>query len=333
MWRWGLRFLAASRAAPWWRATEANLRLGLYSLQVLRDLRRELRLDYPHLDTGTLKVFRAAEAFGDSATLARSLAPLGLRHVELTPDEAVALEPALASAAHELVGAIHYPDDGSGDAHLFACVLEREAAKSGVQFRYGVTVTGFRRGQDGVAAVTTTGGEFTADAYIVAAASASPELVAPLGLKLPIYPVKGYSATLQLPQTQTLSVPLVDFEQKLVVTPLGDRLRIAGTAEFAGFDARPNPRRSAHLVQQAARLIPAISAAPEVQHWSGFRPMTADGPPLLGATPCANLFLNAGHGPLGWTLCAGSSRAVADLVAGRRPEIDLTAYSLMRFGR
>lgn len=334
MWRWGARFLAASRAAPWWRATEANLRLGLYSLQCLRELRRDGALAYPSLSTGTLKIFREAEAFEDSSTLARSLASLGLQHRELTRDEAIALEPALTPVAEELAGAIHYPDDESGDAHLFTCALEQHARQAGVRFRYGVDVTGLKGRQGRIEAVRTGDGEVQADAYILAAASHSPELAAPLGLKLPIYPVKGYSATLQLPDSApVLGVPLVDFEQKLVVTPLGDRLRIAGTAEFAGFDARANPRRSAHLVRQATRLLPVIGEVTDVRHWNGFRPMTADGPPLLGATPYPNLFLNAGHGPLGWTLCAGSSRAVADLVAGYAPGVDLAPYSLARFGR
>lgn len=334
MWRWGFKFLAASRAAPWWRATEANLKLGLYSLQALRELRRGIALDYQALSAGTLKIFRDGEAFEDSATLARSLAPLGLQHRELKPDEAVALEPALTPVAEELVGAIHYPDDESGDAHLFTRGLEQRAMQAGVRFHYGVEVTDFKRGQGRIDALQTSVGELQADAYILAAASHCPSLAAPLGFGLPIYPVKGYSATLRLPgRAQSLAVPLVDFEQKLVITPLGDRLRIAGTAEFAGFDASPNPRRSAHLLRQAARLLPAIAGASEVQHWNGFRPMTADGPPLLGTTPYPNLFLNTGHGPLGWTLSAGSSRAVADLVAGRPPEIDLTPYSLARFGR
>jgi D-amino-acid dehydrogenase len=156
-----------------------------------------------------------------------------------------------------------------------------------------------------------------------------------LGLKLPIYPVKGYSATLTLSSLKRrLGVPLVDFERKVVITPLGDRLRVAGTAEFAGFDTRLNLKRSAHVLQHALELLPEVAGqarGQEAQHWTGLRPMTSDGPPLLGATPYPNLFLNAGHGPLGWTLCAGSSRAVADLVAGRRPELDLTAYSLARF--
>ena len=334
MWRWGLKFLVSSRAAPWWRATEANLRLGLYSLQSLRELLRSMPLEYDARSAGTLKVFRQRGAFEDSAALGRSLAPLGLHHRELTVEEAVALEPALDAAAEDLVGAIHYPDDESGDAYRFACGLEREARKAGVQFRYGTEVTGFKADASHIDALDSPTGELRADAYVLAAASFCPALTASLGLRLPIYPVKGYSATLHLPRTSpALGVPLVDFEQKLVVTPLGDRLRIAGTAEFAGFDARPNPRRSAHLVSQAGRLLPSIAEAEDVEHWNGFRPMTADGPPLLGATPYRNLFLNTGHGPLGWTLCAGSSRAVADLVSGQEPGLDLSPYSLARFGR
>jgi len=334
MWRWGLRFLAASRAAPWWRATEANLRLGLFSLQALRELRRGLPLGYHGLSAGTLKVFRDAAAMEDAAALARSLAPLGLQHRSLSVEETVALEPALEPAAPGLVGAIHYPDDESGDAHLFTRALEQAALKAGVKFHFGTAVTAIRSAQGRVASLRTTAGELQADAYVLAAASFSVALAAPLGLELPIYPVKGYSATVDVPQPERpLGVPLVDFEQKLVITPLGQCLRIAGTAEFAGFDAQPNPQRSAHLLHQAARLLPSISTAADVQHWSGLRPMTADGPPILGATPYPNLFLNAGHGPLGWTLAAGSSRAVADLVAGREPEIDLMPYSMARFSR
>jgi len=334
MWRWGLKFLSASRAAPWWRATEANLRLGLYSVQALRDLRRQVPLDYHALSAGTLKVFRDGDAFADAAALARSLAALGLRHRALSPEEFVALEPALEPVSSELVGAIHYPDDESGDAHLFTRAIEREARRAGVEFHFDTEVSSLKSAQGRITAAASSVGEFGADIYILAAASFSTGLAAPLGLKLPIYPVKGYSATLSIPQPERpLGVPLVDFEQKLVVTPLGRHLRIAGTAEFAGFDAQPNPKRSSHLVRQAARLLPGIAAVDEVKHWNGLRPMTADGPPILGATPYPNLFLNAGHGPLGWTLGAGSSRAVADLATGREPEIDLAAYSLARFGR
>jgi D-amino-acid dehydrogenase len=336
MWRWGLKFLLNSRAAPWWRASEANLTLGLYSARCLSELRQGLQLEYDCKTAGTLKVFQDEAALERSVTLARSLEPLGLRFNVLDVAGAVALEPMLEHQAAELAGAIHYPADESGDAHAFARALEQHARKGGVRFLYGTEVTRLRAADGMLVALETTAGDLSADTYILAAASASPALAAPLGLDLPIYPVKGYSATLDAPGLKrTLQVPLVDFERKVVVTPLGRKLRVAGTAEFTGFDASLNPQRSANVLRQMLRLLPEVSEEVErgeVQHWAGLRPMTADGPPLLGATPYRNLFLNAGHGPLGFTLCAGSSRAVADLAAGRAPELDLAPYSLARFG-
>lgn len=333
LWRWGLRFLWASRAAPWWSATEANLRLGLYSLECLRALRGAVRVDYDGLRAGTLKVFRDAAAFERSAALARALAPLGLKHRSLTGSDAAALEPWLAPVASKLAGAIHYPEDESGDAHRFAQVLADNTRRRGVRYLFGTAAAGFAASGGKVAALRTTKGELQGDIYILAAASATPGLVASLGLKLLIYPVKGYSLTLPMPQIErSLGVPLVDFEQKVVITPMGKRLRIAGTAEFAGFDLSLNSRRYGAILGHVQRLLPQLAdSESDVQPWTGLRPMTVDGPPILGATRYANLFLNAGHGPLGWTLAAGSSRAVADLAAGRTPEIDLAPYSAARF--
>jgi D-amino-acid dehydrogenase len=336
MWRWGLSFLLNSRMKHWWTATEANLRLGLYSAAALRELRAQLKLDYDQLSRGTLKVFRDGEALEHSEILARSLAPSGLKHRLLDPDQAIQLEPLLLPMADELAGAIHYPDDESGDAHVFTRELEEHARKAGVQFQFGIEVTGIKTKAGRVEALQAGAEEFQADTYIAAAASITPALAAPLGLKLAMYPVKGYSLTLPAEGlAQPLSVPLVDFEQKIVVTPLGKRLRVAGTAEFTGFDDRANPRRSAGILKHMLRLLPQLAGRvkpEEIQHWNGFRPMTADGPPILGATPYSNLFLNTGHGPLGFTLAAGSSRAVADLVAGHEPELPLQPYSAARFG-
>ncbi|HEY3858732.1 MAG TPA: D-amino acid dehydrogenase [Gammaproteobacteria bacterium] len=335
MWRWGLRFLLSSRMKHWWPATEANLRLGLYSAAALRELRAQLKLDYDHLSRGTLKVFRDDEALEHSEILARSLAPSGLKHRLLDPDQAIQLEPLLLPMADELAGAIHYPDDESGDAHAFTRELEKHARQAGVQFRFGIEVTGIKTQAGQVTALQAGAEEIKADTYIVAAASLTPALTGPLGLKLAMYPVKGYSLTLQAEGlAQPLSVPLVDFEQKIVVTPLGKLLRVAGTAEFTGFDDRANPRRSASILKHTLRLLPQLAGRvkpEEIQHWNGFRPMTADGPPILGTTPYANLFLNTGHGPLGFTLAAGSSRAVADIVAGREPDLPLQPYSAARF--
>jgi len=335
MWRWGLSFLANSRMKHWWPATEANLRLGLYSAASLRELRESLGLEYHHLSRGTLKIFRDEEALEHSDVLARSLAPIGLKHQALDPGQAIGLEPLLAPLRGELAGAIHYPDDESGDAHLFTRLMEDRSRKAGVAFRFGAEVTGFRHRSGRIEALSCGDEELQAEVYILAAASRTPALAAPLGLKLPIYPVKGYSLTLPVPDLEPmLSVPLVDFEQKVVITPLGGRLRVAGTAEFAGFDSRENPRRSAGILKHTLRLLPQLAGRvkpAEVSYWNGLRPMTPDGPPILGATRYPNLFMNAGHGPLGFTLAAGSSRAVADLAAGREPEIPLAAYSAARF--
>ena len=335
MWRWGLRFLMNSRMKCWWPATEANLRLGLYSAASLRELRETLDLEYDHLSRGTLKIFRDDEALEHSDVLARSLAPIGLNHRTLDPAQTMEFEPLLAPLRGELAGAIHYPDDESGDAQLFTRLMEDRSRKAGVTFRFGTEVTGFKHGSDRIEAVSCGDEGLQADVYVLAAASRTPALATPLGLKLPIYPVKGYSLTLSMPELEsTLSVPLVDFEQKVVITPLGKRLRVAGTAEFAGFDSRENPRRSAGILKHTLRLLPQLAGRvkpADVTYWNGFRPMTPDGPPILGATRYPNLFLNTGHGPLGFTLAAGSSRAVADLAAGREPGIPLSGYSVARF--
>ena len=335
MWRWGLKFLLASRAAPWWRATEANLRLGLYSAACLAELRRDLRLECDALAAGTLKVFRHGYDLEKSAALAASLAPAGLRYRVLSTGEAVELEPLLAPATAELAGAIHYPLDASGDAHLYTRELERHARKAGVRFLFGTGVERLEVRGRRVAAAITSGGPLDADDYVVAAGNASPGFVATLGIRLPMYPVKGYSVTIAArPWRRALGVPLVDFGRKTVLTPLGGRLRIAGTAEFNGHDTELNPKRGANVLRNAMALVPELAAeaaAAEVEHWAGLRPMTADGPPILGATPLANLFLNTGHGPLGWTLGAGSARVVADLMTGHRPEIELTGLDYARY--
>jgi len=195
---------------------------------------------------------------------------------------------------------------------------------------FGTEVQSFVVESGSIAAVHTSGGELIADSYVLAAGCASPKLAAPLAIKLPMYPVKGYSLTLAMPGRR-LGVPLVDFERKIVLTPLGKRLRIAGTAEFSGFDLGSNPRRAAAILEHARHVLPALGAATAGEPWVGLRPMTADGPPILGATPYPNLYLNTGHGPLGWTLAAGSARVVADLVAGHAPEIELTGLDYARY--
>lgn len=335
LWRWGIKFLWASRALPWRCATEANLRLGLYSAQNLMSLRDTIGIEFDSLNAGTLKVFRDSRDLQRSVELAKGLAPLGLSYRVLNAMEAARLEPLLDPVTTQIVGAIHYPRDSSGDAHAFTRALEIKASDAGVQFRYGVTVRGLAHDKTRIRCLTTDAGEMHADSYVLAAGNATPGLLADVGLTLPMYPVKGYSITVPGRNwRRPLGLPLVDFARKTVLTPLGGRLRIAGTAEFGGFDTSLNIPRSTSMLDRALALVPELRAEvdrSQVQHWAGLRPVTADGPPILGATPYPNLFLNTGHGPLGWTLAAGSGRLVADLVSGREPEIALAGLEYRRF--
>lgn len=335
MLHWGLKFLRASRPAPHARATEAILRLALYNLKVLGELEGQLPLEYDRLSNGTLKIFRDRKALQETREIADRLRPLGLDSRLLTPREAVQLEPLLQQAESRLAGAIHYPQDGSGDAYQFTRCMQEQAAAAGVKFCFDTSITRLRTDGKNILALESSDGEITADCYVLAAGSYSPQLSRPLHLSLPIYPVKGYSVTLAPVSGAQLRVPIVDFEQKVVITPLGKRLRIAGTAEFNGYDTQPNQARSTSTLHQAIRLLPDIAKVTEegggVTHWTGLRPMTCDGPPILGPSRYANLFFNTGQGPLGWTLSAGSARVVADLVAKQTPELDPTPYSLTRF--
>ena len=331
---WGLKFLRASRPAPHLRSTMANLRLALYSLSALDELDHTLTLDYNRLHNGTLKIFRKHKALDHAWKLADSMRHLGLDSCLLSPLEAVKLEPELDDISKQLVGVIHYPGDGSGDAYRFTCGMHARALATGVRFRFNTSVSRIISQGLHIQALHTGQGDITADHYVLAAGSYSPQLTRLLGLKLPIYPVKGYSVTIDSAVDHGLRVPIVDFEQKIVIAPLGKKLRIAGTAEFNGYDKTLNQKRGAHILRQALAILPQhVESAEqgEVTHWTGLRPMTCDGPPILGASPYTNLFFNTGHGPLGWTLSVGSARCVADIIAGLKPEIDVTAYGYDRF--
>ncbi|HTO84774.1 MAG TPA: FAD-dependent oxidoreductase, partial [Methylomirabilota bacterium] len=207
-------------------------------------------------------------------------------------------------------------------------------ARLGVEFRYDTTITGFETEAGTITAVTTDKGRIAGDRFVLACGSYSTPLARQLGFRLPVQPVKGYSATLPVGGwNDAPTIPVVDYHRKMGVTRLGDRLRLAGTAEFAGYDRSPNPPRAAMLLAGFRQLFPEYPGSGEAQHWTGLRPMCPDGRPVLGRSPVANLFLNTGHGPLGWTLACGSATALADLMAGRKPEIEVSGFGLERFGR
>jgi D-amino-acid dehydrogenase len=250
---------------------------------------------------------------------------LGCERQTISADRCVEIEPALAAARPLLVGGDYTPADESGDAHRFTQALAARCVAAGVSFRYGACIERLAAGGGRVAGVLVEGADggevLVADAYVVALGSYSPRLLRPLGIHLPVYPAKGYSATLPLRADSVAPVvSLTDDGHKLVFSRLGQRLRIAGTAEFNGYDTTLNAVRCAALMRRATQLFPDLRPAGEPEFWSGLRPATPSNVPCIGRTPYANLYLNTGHGTLGWTLACGSGAALADLLSGRTPE-------------
>ena len=332
---WGTRFFWQSRRKAFLENWAASLELGLYSMRVQEEWVKTGDFRFQAGRAGILKIFR------DEAELEEGLMRLDFlarNHVEvrrLDMDEALEIEPSLEAAAPQLTGAILHTIDGHGDAHLFCRELERSLRASGTTFHYKTRALGFERERDRIRAVNTDAGGIEGEAFVLAAAGHSVALGRTLGLRLPIRPAKGYSITLDLDEEcERPRRPVVDDSLHIALTPLGDRLRVAGTAEFTGFDPRLTQSRIRNLTGLLGQIYPHCARRAEtepISPWCGFRPMSPDGAPLLGRTPLDNLFLNTGHGHLGWTLCAGSGRAVADVISGRAPELPLDAFSMDRF--
>jgi D-amino-acid dehydrogenase len=250
---------------------------------------------------------------------------LGIAREVKTAAECIALEPALRDSQVSVAGGVHTPEDESGDAHEFTTQLARGAAALGVRFLGDTQALGLEVEGGRVSAARTGAGRIAGDAFVVALGSYSPLLLAPLGVSIPVYPLKGYSVTLALSPEAGRAAPtvsLTDEAHKLVISRFGDRLRCAGTAELTGYDTSINRTRCEAIVARLHRLFPRLSPAGEPTYWAGLRPATPSNVPVIGRARYPNLFLNTGHGTLGWTLAAGSARALADLVAGRAPDVD-----------
>lgn len=332
LWAWLLRFLANCTPGRTRINLDRTLRVALYSRTCLQALRAETGITYDEKTLGILHVYRNPRTFQHAQGASAVMASLGLNRVAKTVAEAVAIEPALQSVAHELAGAIFTPDDESGDAHKFTQNLAKLAERAGVLFCFNTTVTGFKRDGDQVTAVITDHGEIKADAYLMAMGSWSAPWAKQLGLHLPVYPAKGYSATLAVTDAaKAPSVSVTDDEHKMVYSRLGDRLRCAGTAELAGWNDAMTPVRAAAIVKNAKALFPGAGDFDGAELWCGLRPTTPDSVPLLGKTPLKNFYLDTGHGTLGWTMSCGSGKAVADLISGRKPDIDMNGLGIDRF--
>ena len=326
---WGLRFLRECNEERWRRNTRSILRLSTYSHECLRELVRETGVDYESNPFGTLHLFRDPLSMEKTSRTAEMLTELGVRSRALDPAGCAALEPALRHQVDRIAGGIHYPDDEGGDAHLFSRRLAEICASNGVEVRYGEAVEAIETSGRRFSAVRTGAGRVEADACVVALGGESARHVRPLGIRLPIYPVKGYSLTFPVGGWNDAPVvPFADDGHKAGIVRLGDRIRVAGTAEFAGRDRTLNPKRITNLRNFFLSLFPDYPDRTAGDAWTGLRPMTPDGVPYLGSTPVEGLFLNTGHGHLGWTMACGSASIVAGLVCGLDAGIDLEGMTL-----
>lgn len=333
LWRWGLSFIANSSRKRFSATYLENVRFSLFSRQVMHDLLQRKQLQFEHALNGTLKIFQSQQSFDEGVKVAHWLKQAAIGHEILTRESLIALEPALAPIQDQLVGGIRYPDDEVGNARLFCEELRSVLKEMGVEFRFSEQVRRVLVKRRDIQGVVTARETLRADCYVLAAGSHSPVLSKQMGFRLPIVPVKGYSLTVPVATAHMPRHAIIDDAIHAAVVPLGDnRLRVAGTAEFAGYDTSLRPERIANLHRLLGEVYPELPVAEgKVESWCGLRPMSADGRPILGTAPLGNLFLNTGHGALGWTMACGSGKALADLITGATPQYDLTPFAYERF--
>lgn len=329
---WMARMLMNCTAEAYAVNKSRMVRLAEYSRDCLVDLRSETSITYDERTQGTLQLFRTEKQVVAAAKDIAVLRADGVPFEVLDADACVAAEPGLADARDKIAGGLRLPGDETGDCFKFTSRLSEMAEEVGVTFRYGVGIDRLEAEGGRIVAVHTSQGRVTADAFVVALGSYSPALVAPLGLKLPVYPVKGYSITVPVVDEGRAPVSTVmDETHKIAITRLGDRIRVGGMAEIAGFDLSLNPKRRATLEHSVEDLFGGAGDQSRASFWCGLRPMTPDGTPVVGRSPVSNLFLNTGHGTLGWTMAAGSGRVLADIVSGRRTEIEAADLGYGRY--
>lgn len=332
LWMWGLRFLSNCPPGRTAVNTERTLRVALHSRACLQQLRQKLGLDYDHLTKGILHIYTDPREFDHAAQAAEFMTRYGLDRQIKNKGECLLIEPALAHTLDPLQGGIHTPGDESGDALKFTRELAKAAQDRGVQFRMNTAISAISHYDGRINGILTDQGLLTADAYVLALGSYSPLVAAPLGLRLPIIPAKGYSVTIPVTDAQrTPTVSVTDDERKMVFTRLGDRLRVAGTAEMAGWTLAMTEIRWKMLIERTKNLFPGCGDFTAAEPWAGLRAATPDSVPILGATSFANLWLNTGHGTLGWTMACGSGQIIADLISGKKPAIAMDGLGLDRF--
>jgi len=333
-WRWMFQMLANCNWDSYQRNKGRMVRLAEYSRDCLIQLRADTGIAYDERTQGTLQVFRTQKqldgAQGDIAVLKEYGVPYEL----LDADGCVRAEPALARVKEKIVGGLRLPNDETGDCFKFTQRLAEMAAALGVQFKQNVRIERLAYEGDRITGVVTSEGTLTADSYVLALGSYSPLMLRELGIHIPVYPVKGYSIT--VPIVDAAGAPestVMDETFKVAITRLGDRIRVGGTAELAGYDLTLHQARRDTLEHSVTSLFPGGGDVTRSEFWCGLRPMTPDGTPVVGPTQYRNLLLNTGHGTLGWTMACGSGQLMADLISGRQPSISLEGLFMDRYGR
>ncbi|WP_349342735.1 D-amino acid dehydrogenase [Marinobacter sp. MMG032] len=332
-WRWALSFLGQCTSARAAHNIRQMVNLGTYSRSQLQALRKEAGIEYNHLEKGILHFYTNPAEFDGAIEPTRIMQDLGCDRQIIDADRAVELEPALKPIQNRIAGATYTSEDESGDARMFTQNLAKRCAEAGVEFRYGTEILAFERAGERVLGVQTLhdGHHETlrADAYVLSMGSFSAALARQLGIFLNIYPAKGYSITVPVKNEEAaFQVSLTDDEYKLVFSRLGDRMRVAGTAELSGYSRKLNYTRCRAIVRRTAEVMPEAGYWDQAEFWTGLRPATPSNVPYIGKSHFANLYLNTGHGTLGWTHSCGSAAALADIIDGRKPEVDFTFSGL-----
>jgi D-amino-acid dehydrogenase len=334
MWRWGAMMLANCTERAYAVNKSRMVPIAEYSRDCLRALRAETGIAYDDRAQGTLQLFRTHKQLEGIASDVDILKQYGVPFEVLDRAGFCAVEPALRHTQEKFVGALRLPNDETGDCFKYTNRLAGMAAACGVIFRWNTRIQQLQVGGGAITGVHTDAGLLQADKVVLALGSYSPQLLKPVGLSIPVYPVKGYSIT--VPITDAAQAPqstIMDETHKVAVTRLGDRIRVGGTAELAGYSLNLREPRRSTLEHVVTDLFPNGGDVSQASFWCGLRPMTPDGTPIVGTTPIANLLLATGHGTLGWTMAAGTGRVIADLVSGRKPEIDISGLNVDRYAR
>ncbi|MGO4727034.1 MULTISPECIES: D-amino acid dehydrogenase [unclassified Inquilinus] len=332
-WLWLAQMLRNCTAGRYAVNKARMVRLAEYSRDCLVQLRADTGIAYDDKAQGTLQLFRTQKQVDAAAKDIAVLQEAGVPYEVLDPAACAVAEPALAAVSGKITGGLRLPGDETGDCFKFTNNLAKLAAALGVTFRWGARIAGLQSDGSRIGGVALEGGEILrADSYVLALGSYSPLLLKPLGIEIPVYPVKGYSITVPVTEADGAPVSTVmDETYKVAITRLGDRIRVGGTAELAGFSSKLWDARRATLEHSVTDLFPRGGDVSRASFWTGMRPMTPDGTPVVGRTPYGNLFLNTGHGTLGWTMACGSGRVMSDILSGRRAEIDLEGLAMDRY--